>query len=99
MTPFESGTWFDGSTLTNHQLGQPTNSQCQFVDTPLGACQNLPFTSGKTYTATQNITVTLNGTPYMVRSNTLTVSDTAGSAGFGHGSITNGIINEINVSR
>jgi hypothetical protein len=95
MTPYESGTWFDGSTLKSHQLGDPTGASGQFTDTPLGACANLPFS--KNLTATQTIQILLNNVYYTVRTNNWTESDPGGSSGFGHGTITNS--NDVTVTR
>jgi hypothetical protein len=95
MTPYESGTWWDGKTLNQTQLGAPTGTNGQFTDTPVGACSSLPFS--KNLTATQNIQIQFNGKYYPVRTNNWTESDPGGANGFGHGNLTNG--KDITVSR
>jgi hypothetical protein len=72
MTPYEQGIFYDGSTLNHQQLGSPTNSSGQFNDNPNGYCQNLPLS--KSLTATQIISVTLNGTQDTVRTQHITLT-------------------------
>jgi hypothetical protein len=101
MTPYEQGTFYDGSTLQHAPLGSPRNSSGQFNDNPNGYCQSLPLS--KSLTATQTISVTLNGTEYTVRKQHITLTVPSGSAGFGHGTLKNDYPNtsspDINVSR
>ncbi len=96
MTPHESGTLFDGTAFDNN-IGPvnnyPTSSATTaadgtFHDVPFGYCQNTPIDTPRT--ATQNITIIMNGSSYAVRSQTWSVS-APGSSSFGHGTITNTI--------
>jgi hypothetical protein len=60
-----------------------------FHDVPFGLCQNLPIANpGKT--ATQNLTMILNGVSYPVRTQTWTVTAPS-SGGIGHGHISNSV--------
>jgi hypothetical protein len=102
MTPYEQGKYYDGTNLPHGQLGAATDSQGTFHDVPQGLCSNLPINT--TYTATQTISVVMNNVEYTVRSSQhLTISDTHGGAGFGHGTLVNDFPNttkpDINVSR
>jgi len=96
MTPHETGTLFDGTAFDNN-IGPvnnyPTSSATTaadgtFHDVPFGYCQNTPIDTPRT--ATQNITIIMNGTSYPVRSQTWLVS-APGSSSFGHGTITSAI--------
>ena len=104
MRPHETGVYFTGGSYNNDigpsrisTTSQYTASDGTFHDAPVGLCQNLPFTLGQSYSNSQNITIIMNGTSYPVRSQSFTVTDVAGSAGFDHGSITNN--SDISASR
>jgi hypothetical protein len=72
MEPQETGTFFPGGSYGPNDIGKTristtsrlTASDGTFHDAPVGLCQSLPFVTGQTYTATQNITILLNGTSY-----------------------------------
>lgn len=96
MDPWEQGTYISGGSYGPLELGSPTGANGQFVDSPVGVCQNLPLT--KPFPGgTQNITIKWNNTSYAVRTNHWTETIPSGTPGFGHGTITNG--SDINVSR
>jgi hypothetical protein len=95
MVPYESGTWWTGGSFGPQQLGAPTAADGTFHDNPVGLCSNLPI--NQPLTATQNITINVNGQDFSVRSQSLTLTVPPGASGFGHGTITNG--SDINVSR
>ncbi len=97
MTPWESGTYPDGSNLPLGQLGPATDSNGQFTDSAVGACQNLPMSTSLTFTQTIQMQYNTPKPTYTVRTNNWTESDLAGIAGFGHGTVTNG--NDVKVTR
>ena len=68
MEPFETGVSFLGATLNNDvgpsrisTTSKFTAGDGTFHDAPFGVCQNLPFTSGQTKSATQNLSIILGG--------------------------------------
>jgi hypothetical protein len=96
MIPWETGEfWSSSPGPYDHELGASTAADGTFHDTPFGVCSNMPINTD--LTSTQNISMRLGAGSYPVRSQSWTLSDLHGAAGFGHGTITNG--SDINASR
>ena len=98
MTPWEQGTYLSGGSFGPTQLGPATAADGTFHDSPVGYCQFFPYT-GTGLAGQQQITIRWNGGAYVVRNNNWTETIPSGSAGYGHGTISNGIGNDVNVKR
>ncbi|MGO9239662.1 MAG: hypothetical protein ACLQBJ_02540 [Bryobacteraceae bacterium] len=96
MEPMEQGTYLSGGSYGPQSLGAATAADGTFHDNPVGYCTSLPYT-GPPLAGWQQIWLVWNGGAYYVRVNNWTETIPSGSAGFGHGTITNG--GDVNVTR
>lgn len=74
--------WVDIGPTQYPGTAQFTNASGQFIDAPFGQCVNVPFTNS----FTQPVSVILNGTRYLLRTNNWNIQVTDQR----HGTITNG---------
>jgi hypothetical protein len=77
-------------------LGRATRNR-DLRNESIASFGNVAFSQGQDFVANQTIDMLLNGTFYTIREQVLSVTDTVGANGFGHGTITTG--SDINVSR